>query len=138
MKRTLATILVSVATTACSAQATDVAPPDAAPVAPTANTRMVPAPTHELQGYNPSQSLAPLVKALQPAVVNIQVKQKVAQRSMPMSPFFGGRMPQGETQYRVKTGQGSGFIISEDGYLRPHGDWSKSAHRTSEWCHCQS
>ncbi len=121
MKRTLATLIVSVATSACSAQATDVVPPDAAPVAPSADTRTVPAPTHELQGYNPSQSLAPLVKALQPAVVNIQVKQKVAQRTMPMSPFFspffGGQAPQGETQYRVKTGQGSGFIISEDGYL---------------------
>lgn len=60
MKRTLATRLVLVATTACTAQATDIQPPDAAPVAPTADTRMVPAPVHELKNYNPSQSLAPL------------------------------------------------------------------------------
>jgi hypothetical protein len=60
MKRTLATRLVLVATTACTAQATDIQPTDAVPVAPTADTRMVPAPVHELKNYNPSQSLAPL------------------------------------------------------------------------------
>jgi serine protease Do len=121
MKRTLATILVSFAAGAGVAQATGVLSPDAPKVVPPAESAAAPAPIPELDGFSPARSLAPLVKQLQPAVVNIQVKQKVAHRSMPMSPFFspffGGQMPQGETQYRVRTGQGSGFLISEDGYL---------------------
>lgn len=75
-----------------------------------------------LAGFNPHRSLAPLVKQLQPAVVNIYVKQKVRQKMVPMHPFFSPffDLPEGmqdQPQYRVKTGQGSGFIISEDGYL---------------------
>jgi len=81
-----------------------------------------PAPQMPEGGYNPTQSLAPLVEALQPAVVNIHVEQKVRNEMAPMmeffSPFFG-QMPQGQQmpEFRVKTGQGSGFIISADGYL---------------------
>ncbi len=121
MKRTIATVLVSFAAGAGIAQATDLLSPVPAPVAPSANTQLAPAPAHELKNFSPAQSLAPLVKKLQPAVVNIQVKHKVARRSMPMSPFFspffdspGAR---GGPEYRVQTGQGSGFIISSDGYL---------------------
>ena len=84
---------------------------------------LAPGPQHAPDNFSPKQSLAPLVSALQPAVVNIHVEQKVRNEMMPMmeffSPFFGQQMPRGESspEFRVKTGQGSGFIISEDGYL---------------------
>jgi serine protease Do len=120
MKRTLATVFASFLAGAGAAQATGMLAPDAPPVVPTAQTQLLPAPAHPPGDFSPSRSLAPLVKQLQPAVVNIQVKQRQAQ-SAPMtpffSPFFGGQMPQGQAQGRVKTGQGSGFLISEDGYL---------------------
>ena len=76
--------------------------------------------------YNPVQSLAPLIENLQPAVVNIYVEQKVAVQPMQMPPgferFFGmppGASPDGEDgqQYRTQEGQGSGFLISADGYI---------------------
>jgi serine protease Do len=72
--------------------------------------------------YSPSLSLAPLVQSLQPAVVNIHVEQKVRNQQAPMmeffAPFFGSPMPGQEVpEFRVKTGQGSGFIISADGYM---------------------
>jgi len=121
MKRTLATILLSVAAGAGAAQATDLLSAEPAATNPTEAAQPSPSATHSLRGYSPSQSLAPLVKELQPAVVNIQVRQKVAQRSVPMHPFFSPHwgMPDnsGGTEYRVKTGQGSGFLISADGYL---------------------
>jgi serine protease Do len=49
--------------------------------------------------YNPSLSLAPLVEKLSPVVVNIEIN--------------------GDTMYGqdVQLGQGSGFLISEDGYI---------------------
>lgn len=49
--------------------------------------------------YNPSLSLAPLVEKMSPVVVYIEV---------------GGATPYGRD---VQMGQGSGFIISEDGYI---------------------
>lgn len=73
--------------------------------------------------YNPTVSLAPLVEALQPAVVNIHVEQKVRNEMAPMfdffAPFMGQPSPNGRDipEFRVKTGQGSGFLISQDGYL---------------------
>jgi serine protease Do len=117
MKRTLATILVSFAAGAGAAQATDMLSPDPADISPAVQTQMVPGPDHGLRGFRPTQSLAPLIKKLQPAVVNLQVKQRVAQQSVPMHPFFGAPRSQGNSQYRVQTGQGSGFLISADGYL---------------------
>jgi serine protease Do len=88
----------------------------AAPAAPAT------APAQLIENFNPNRSLAPLVKKLQPAVVNIFVKQKVRQQMMPahpfFSPFFGEQQGSGQSpEYRVKTGQGSGFLISADGYL---------------------
>ena len=105
---------------ATAAQATNLLTPNQTP---TSSTPTV-APTPQLPSgnYNPTQSLAPLVEALSPAVVNIHVEQKVRNEMMPMmeffSPFFG-QIPQGGQmpEFRVKTGQGSGFLISADGYL---------------------
>jgi serine protease Do len=60
----------------------------------------------------PPPTLAPLVKALAPAVVNLEVmkESQVPQNvPMPLRPFFGEPGPQ--------QGAGSGFIISPDGYV---------------------
>jgi serine protease Do len=55
-------------------------------------------------------SLAPLVKALAPAVVNLEVvKQSQLPENTPFRQFFGDPGPQ--------QGAGSGFIISPDGYV---------------------
>ena len=63
--------------------------------------------------YNPAESLAPLVEKLSPAVVNIDVEQNVQMPDMPFLSPFGYQG--GEEQLR--TGQGSGVLISADGYL---------------------
>ncbi len=71
--------------------------------------------------YNPSLSLAPLVEQMGPAVVNIHVSQTVEFGGMDLrgvpAPFrdllpYGG---QGGSQERK--GQGSGFILSQDGTI---------------------
>ena len=62
---------------------------------------------------NPNESLAPLVEDLSPAVVNIDTETEVQGQLMP---FFG--MPYDiPDEYRKQQGQGSGFIISDDGYI---------------------
>lgn len=70
--------------------------------------------------FNPSQSLAPLVDALQPAVVFVTVQQTVEHGSggwpQEMAPFFGPFFQTPEMP-RSREGQGSGFIISADGYI---------------------
>ena len=105
---------------ATAARATDLFTPAIEPDSPIPS--VVPAPQVPEGSYSPTQSLAPLVEALSPAVVNIHVEQTVRNEMMPMmeffSPFFG-QMPNGEQmpEFRVKTGQGSGFLISADGYL---------------------
>ena len=59
--------------------------------------------------FNPNHSLAPLVEPLSKAVVNVTVEAKPS--NMPMHPFgWDFDMP-------TQTGQGSGFIISDDGYI---------------------
>ena len=91
----------------------------------------------ESQSLNPSaeapmqlqdlNSFAVLVKKLKPAVVNISTTSKIKSRAFPFSspfnnesPFdeyfrrFFGNMPQQEFQQK---GMGTGFIISEDGYV---------------------
>jgi serine protease Do len=106
-----------------TSQATGLIVADPLEVTPEGDGSLAPAPQHPVANYNPMQSLAPLVDALQPAVVNITVEQKVRNEMMPMmdffSPFFGQPAPNGRSmpEYRVKTGQGSGFLISADGYL---------------------
>jgi len=66
------------------------------------------------QGYNPARSLAPLVETLSPAVVSVTIAQ-----SMPVDldqlPSWM-QIPEGAEE-QLRTGQGSGFLISEDGYL---------------------
>ena len=60
--------------------------------------------------FNPNRSLAPLVESLSGAVVNISVSIDRSEM-MPLMPF--GLMPESPSQ----AGQGSGFLISEDGYI---------------------
>ncbi|HOX46459.1 MAG TPA: DegQ family serine endoprotease [Myxococcota bacterium] len=84
------------------------------------------------RGASPLASLAPLVKQLQPAVVNIYTTQVVKPRvmrrgQMPrgldpfFEEFFGGGDPFGLQQSPgrelKRDSLGSGFIISADGYL---------------------
>ena len=59
--------------------------------------------------YHPMQSFAPMVQAVQPAVVSLQV---TSQQATMTHPFFG---PMSVEQGRA--GEGSGFVISEDGLL---------------------
>src|SRR6478735_7848230 len=74
-------------------------------------------------------SFADLAARLQPAVVNISTKQRIAVRKQ-VDPFeeffrrFGGQPPQGQGQGQDQAPQtretgslGSGFIISADGYI---------------------
>ncbi len=70
--------------------------------------------------FNPARSFAPLVEALQPAVVNVYVKQKVQVNNQAMNQdiwrhFFGA--PFELPKQFEREGQGSGFIISSDGYV---------------------
>jgi serine protease Do len=60
--------------------------------------------------FDPRESLAPLVEAVQPAVVNVYTS---ARRAVPREYqyFFG--LP----SERTVEGQGSGFVISADGYI---------------------
>jgi len=84
-----------------------------------------------------SQAFATTAKATMPAVVSITVEKTVdvaptvgseneSQYNNPYGPFgddflrrfFGGRLPQMRSPRRyLERGQGSGFIISEDGYI---------------------
>ena len=67
--------------------------------------------------YDPSVSLAPLVDQLGPAVVHIKVTQEVDIQSMvprQMLPFLD---IDPEELKRMQQGEGSGFLISEDGYI---------------------
>ncbi len=64
--------------------------------------------------YNPARSLAPLVETLSPAVVSVTVSQNV-QLDLTQLPSWM-QIPEGAGE-QLKTGQGSGFLISNDGYL---------------------
>ena len=68
--------------------------------------------------YDPRVSLAPLVDRLGPSVVHLEVSQEVEVPAM--HPFFGMpfSMPGMEDgQRQLRTGQGSGFFVSTDGYI---------------------
>lgn len=67
----------------------------------------VPAPAED-GTYHPMQSFAPMVAAVQPAVVSLQVRSKQASMN---HPFFGPMPGQ------MRAGEGSGFVISEDGLV---------------------
>ncbi len=67
--------------------------------------------------YDPSVSLAPLVEDLGPAVVHLKVSQEVDLESMvprQMLPFLDIDPDQLK---RMQQGEGSGFLISADGYI---------------------
>jgi serine protease Do len=79
-----------------------------------------------------SRAFAATAKAAMPAVVSIKI-EKVITRQTPglgdandanspfgedfLRKFFGGALPQQRSQRYLERGQGSGFIISRDGYI---------------------
>ena len=74
--------------------------------------------------YDPRVSLAPLVERLGPAVVGLTVSKEVQLGGMdlrdvpaPFREYFG--LPDGDREgsRRLRTGQGSGFLLSSDGYI---------------------
>ena len=69
-------------------------------------------------------SFADLAAKLQPAVVNISTKQKIEVQAAtnpfagtPLGDLFGGGATPGRPVTRESTSLGSGFIISDDGYI---------------------
>ncbi len=82
-----------------------------------------------------SKAFSTTAKAAMPAVVSIRVEKSIQTNPEPYGPFgrndpfgqfddeflrrfFGGRLPQRQgPQKYLERGQGSGFIISEDGYI---------------------
>ena len=62
-------------------------------------------------------SFADLTQQLQPAVVNIAVRQKVELKNPMAALPFGNLLPGGGTQAKVAEAVGSGFFISPDGYI---------------------
>lgn len=66
-----------------------------------------------VENYNPQVSFAPLVEALSPAVVNIDVAVSV---DLPEISFLAPFGYDSSTEH-LQMGQGSGFLISADGYL---------------------
>ena len=69
-----------------------------------------PQPAAPPSGFNPMASLAPLVEAVEPAVVNVYVRSR---KAIPREYQFYFGMP----SERIVQGQGSGFVISSDGYI---------------------
>lgn len=69
-----------------------------------------PTPVQPPVQFNPMTSLAPLVDAVEPAVVNVYVSSK--QQTDPRLQYLFGVPSE-----RTVQGQGSGFLISADGYL---------------------
>jgi len=77
----------------------------------------------EKQGFDPGKSLAPLVAAISPAVVSIEVRDVRNQEESSNGPSFRGfqgfphfpGMPMPPPGH--DSGMGSGFIISSDGYV---------------------
>jgi serine protease Do len=78
-----------------------------------------------------SGAFSAAAKAAMPAVVSIKVEKTVEVSSAPgglndpfglfnddmLRRFFGGRIPQQTPRKYMQRGQGSGFIISHDGYI---------------------
>ncbi|MFM5949419.1 MAG: Do family serine endopeptidase [Novosphingobium sp.] len=62
-------------------------------------------------------SFADLTQQLQPAVVNISVRQKVTVQNPMAGLPFGNIMPGGGAQSKTAEAVGSGFIVSPDGYI---------------------
>ncbi len=62
-------------------------------------------------------SFADLTQQLQPAVVNITVRQKVSVQAPTIATPFGPIQPGGGAQSKTAEAVGSGFIISPDGFI---------------------
>jgi serine protease Do len=62
-------------------------------------------------------NFARLAKELKPAVVNIVVEKEVAQRANPLAGFFDDQGQQRPQFNAIMKGQGSGVIVSNDGYI---------------------
>lgn len=62
-------------------------------------------------------SFADLTQQLQPAVVNIAVRQTVEVKNPLAGSPFSGMVPGGGSQSKVAEAVGSGFIVSSDGYI---------------------
>ena len=78
----------------------------------------------DLTTYNPARSVAPLVDAVAPAVVAIEVENVMDTRGIPgpmmreFEEFFGQMPPMGGPNGpQTVRGEGSGFIISETGLV---------------------
>lgn len=88
-----------------------------------AGTVASPTPVGELPAtFNPAKSLAPLVRAVEPAVVAIEVEgvragPGVADLPPGFRDFFGPFLQDMDPGPRVVRGEGSGFVISADGLL---------------------
>jgi serine protease Do len=76
-----------------------------------------PTPKVEAGNYHPMVSFAPLVEALEPAVVAIEVEttQNAMERNPLLERFFG--LPPEAFGPQTVQGEGSGFIISQSGLL---------------------
>jgi len=73
-----------------------------------------PAPALAPATFVPPTSLAPLVDSVEPAVVNVYVTQRQTVNIPPQMQMMLGYPPSTE---RTVQGQGSGFVISPDGFL---------------------
>ena len=67
--------------------------------------------------YNPAISLAPLVERVGPAVVNLHVAQTVQFDASDVPGWMFPFMDEDHPKSQIRQGQGSGFLISPDGYI---------------------
>jgi serine protease Do len=66
-----------------------------------------------------SQAFVAIAQTVTPAVVSVDTRGAPSQRRLPQSfeDLFGPTHPDLDTQFDVPLGRGSGFIVSEDGYV---------------------
>ena len=77
-----------------------------------------PAPEAPAQTYNPQRSFAPLIRAISPAVVAIEVEgPSVVPDLSDLPPFFRDFIDPEKMRPQPQTGEGSGFVVSADGWV---------------------